>query len=176
MSWSRHRSWEQVLKCRELEEVILFLDGFGDAPANRAGITRLRRDDEGYYHLVDRKHNMIISGGENIYPSEVENLLGAHPAIKDVAVIGRPHPTWGEAVHAVIVLRDGATATERDILGWCNGRIAGYKKPRSASFVADDEMPRTATGKILHRMLRERRWNQVCECWCTFTVRTQPAE
>jgi fatty-acyl-CoA synthase len=116
-----------------------------------------RRDEEGYYHLVDRKHNMIISGGENIYPSEVENLLGSHPVIKDVAVIGRPHPTWGEAVHAVIVLRDGATATEGDILDWCGGKIAGYKRPRSVSFIADDDMPRTATGKILHRVLRDRR-------------------
>ena len=81
----------------------------------------------------------------------------SHPVIKDVAVIGRPHPTWGEAVHAVIVLRDGATATEGDILDWCGGKIAGYKRPRSVSFIADDDMPRTATGKILHRVLRDGR-------------------
>ena len=116
-----------------------------------------RRDAEGYCYLVDRKNNMIISGGENIYPSEVENLLGGHPKVKDVAVIGRPDAKWGETVHAVIVLADGATASEREILDWCAGRIAGFKRPRSASFIADAEMPRTATGKILHRVLRDRR-------------------
>jgi fatty-acyl-CoA synthase len=115
-----------------------------------------RRDAEGYYFLVDRKKNMIISGGENIYPSEVENLLGGHPKVKDVAVIGRPDEKWGEAVHAVIVLRDGAAATEREMLDWCADKIAGYKRPRSASFIRDEDMPRTATGKILHRVLKER--------------------
>ncbi|MFO1061603.1 MAG: AMP-binding protein [Dongiaceae bacterium] len=115
-----------------------------------------RRDAEGYLQLVDRKHNMIISGGENVYPSEVENLLGSHPQVRDVAVIGRPHEKWGEAVHAVIVLQDGATATEAEILAWCAGRIAGFKRPRSVAFIADAEMPRTATGKILHRVLRAR--------------------
>ncbi|HZT47292.1 MAG TPA: AMP-binding protein [Hyphomicrobiaceae bacterium] len=115
-----------------------------------------RRDEQGYYYLVDRKKNMIISGGENVYPSEVENLLGSHPKVKDVAVIGRPHEKWGEAVHAVIVLRDGAAASEREILDWCTEKIAGYKRPRSVTFIADADMPRTATGKILHRVLKER--------------------
>jgi len=76
---------------------------------------------------------MIISGGENIYPSEIENLLGSHPTVKDVAAIARPHALWGEAVHAVIVLRDGATTSEADILAWCDGRIAGFKRPKSVS-------------------------------------------
>ncbi|HZT49826.1 MAG TPA: AMP-binding protein [Hyphomicrobiaceae bacterium] len=116
-----------------------------------------RRDRDGYYHLVDRKKNMIISGGENIYPSEVENLLGSHPKVKDVAVIGRPDAKWGETVHAVLVLREGAAASEQEILDWCVDRIAGYKRPRSVEFIADADMPRTATGKILHRMLKERR-------------------
>jgi fatty-acyl-CoA synthase len=115
-----------------------------------------RRDEEGFYNHVDRKTNMIISGGENVYPSEVENLLGAHPKVKDVAVIGRPDAKWGEAVHAVIVLRDDATATEREILKWCVDRIAAYKRPRSVSFLPETDMPRTATGKILHRVLRDR--------------------
>lgn len=115
-----------------------------------------RRDDQGFYILVDRKKNMIISGGENIYPSEVENLLGGHPEVKDVAVIGKPDAKWGEAVHAVIVLRDGAAATEREILEWCANKIAGYKRPKSVSFIRDEDMPRTATGKILHRILKER--------------------
>jgi acyl-CoA synthetase (AMP-forming)/AMP-acid ligase II len=115
-----------------------------------------RRDADGYYWLVDRKKNMIISGGENIYPSEVENLLGSHPKVKDVAVIGRPDAKWGEAVHAVIVLREGASASEGEILHWCVDKIAGYKRPRSVAFIADADMPRTATGKILHRVLKER--------------------
>lgn len=115
-----------------------------------------RREADGYYYLVDRKKNMIISGGENVYPSEVESLLGAHPRIKDVAVIGLPHDKWGESVHAIVILRDGTTATEAEILDWCRDKIAGYKRPRSVAFVRDDEMPRTATGKILHRVLRER--------------------
>lgn len=114
-----------------------------------------RRDADGYIHLVDRKSNMIISGGENVYPSEVEGVLGAHPKIKDVAVIGVPHDKWGEAVHAVVVLHQGAAANQDELLDWCRGRIAGYKRPQSVRFVADADMPRTATGKILHRLLRD---------------------
>jgi acyl-CoA synthetase (AMP-forming)/AMP-acid ligase II len=113
-----------------------------------------RRDAEGYIHLVDRKSNMIISGGENVFPSEVEAVLGAHPAVKDVAVIGLPDATWGERVHAVVVLHDGAEAGEAELLGWCKDRVAGYKRPRSCSFLGEAEMPRTATGKVLHRALR----------------------
>lgn len=115
-----------------------------------------RRDPEGYYTLVDRKNNMIISGGENVYPSEVENLLGGHPAVRDVAVIGRPDDKWGESVHAVVILRDGMNASEAEILQWCASRIAGYKRPKSVAFIAEAEMPRTATGKILHRVLKQR--------------------
>ncbi len=115
-----------------------------------------RRDNEGYIHLVDRKSNMIITGGENVYPSEVEGVLGAHPKVKDVAVVGVQHDKWGEAVHAVVVLHQGADATEAELLDWCRGRIAGYKRPQSVQFIADTEMPRTATGKILHRTLRDR--------------------
>jgi fatty-acyl-CoA synthase len=115
-----------------------------------------RRDEDGFYYLVDRKSNMIISGGENVYPSEVENLLGSHPHIKEVAVIGVPDPKWGERVHAVVVLHIGASLTETALVDWCRDRIAGYKRPRSITFVRDDDMPRTATGKILHRVLRTR--------------------
>jgi fatty-acyl-CoA synthase len=118
-----------------------------------------RRDADGYIQLVDRKSNMIISGGENIYPSEVESVIGAHPKVKDVAVIGIPHEKWGETVQAVVVLHDPAAdakAVEADILDWCKERMAGYKRPRSILFIADADMPRTATGKILHRTLRER--------------------
>ena len=112
-----------------------------------------RRDEDGFIHLVDRKANMIISGGENIYPSEVENVMGAHPAVKEVAVIGVPHEKWGESVHAVVVLHAGARLSEADLIDWVKPRMAGYKRPRSVSFIADAEMPRTATGKILHRLL-----------------------
>jgi fatty-acyl-CoA synthase len=115
-----------------------------------------RRDEHGYIHLVDRKSNMIISGGENVYPSEVEGVLGANPKVKDVAVIGVPHDKWGEAVHAVVVLHQGAVASEAELVDWCRGRIAGYKRPQAVRFVDDAQMPRTATGKILHRALRDR--------------------
>ncbi|WP_298956975.1 AMP-binding protein [uncultured Methylobacterium sp.] len=114
-----------------------------------------RRDADGYIHLVDRKSNMIISGGENIYPSEVEALIGAHPGVKDVAVVGLPDATWGERVHAVVVPHAGAAPDEADLAAWCRERIAGFKRPRSFSFVHDDEMPRNATGKVLYRVLRE---------------------
>jgi acyl-CoA synthetase (AMP-forming)/AMP-acid ligase II len=115
-----------------------------------------RRDQDGFYYLVDRKINMIISGGENIYPSEVENLLGSHPHVKEVAVIGLPDPKWGERVHAVVVPHAGAAVTEAELVAWCRDRIAGYKRPRSVAFIHDNDMPRTATGKILHRVLKTR--------------------
>jgi acyl-CoA synthetase (AMP-forming)/AMP-acid ligase II len=115
-----------------------------------------RRDEDGYIFLVDRKSNMIISGGENVYPSEVENMLGGNPKIREVAVIGLPDQKWGERVHAVIILAPGTAATEQELLSWCSDKIAGYKRPRSISFIEDHEMPRTATGKIQHRLLRNR--------------------
>lgn len=114
------------------------------------------RDEDGYIHLVDRKSNMIISGGENVYPSEVETMLAGHHKVQDVAVVGAPDAKWGERVHAVIVAQAGQPLTESEILDWCKDRIAGYKRPRSVSIIREDEMPRTATGKILHRVLRER--------------------
>lgn len=115
-----------------------------------------RRDADGFITLVDRKSNMIISGGENVYPSEVEGVLGAHPAVRDVAVIGVPHDKWGEAVQAVVVLHAGAEATEHELLDWCRSRMAGYKRPQGVVFLDETQMPRTATGKILHRVLRDR--------------------
>ncbi|MGE0802730.1 MAG: class I adenylate-forming enzyme family protein [Lautropia sp.] len=115
-----------------------------------------RRDADGYIHLVDRKSNMIISGGENVYPSEVEAVIGAHPKVKDVAVIGVAHAKWGEAVQAVIVLHEGEEASAAEIRDWCRQRMAGYKRPQGVQFISDADMPRTATGKILHRQLRDR--------------------
>jgi len=124
-----------------------------------------RRDEDGYYYLVDRKANMIITGGENVYPSEVENVVGGHPAVKDVAVIGVPDAKWGEAVKAVVILHEGYRAgpeLEAEIIAYCRGKIAGYKIPKSVDFISDAEMPRTGTGKILHRQLRERygKWSE----------------
>jgi len=113
-----------------------------------------RRDAQGFVYLVDRKSNMIISGGENVYPSEVEALLATHEKVRDVAVIGLPDAKWGERVHAVIVARDGSSLNEAEIIEWCRTRIAGYKRPRSIAFIRDADMPRTATGKIQHRLLR----------------------
>ncbi|CCE00837.1 AMP-binding protein [Bradyrhizobium sp. STM 3809] len=115
-----------------------------------------RRDADGYIHLADRKSNMIISGGENIYPSEVEALVGAHPSVKDIAVVGLPDDKWGERVHAVIVPRDGMTVKECELVDWAKERLAGFKRPRSYAFITDSEMPRNATGKILHRELKKR--------------------
>ena len=114
------------------------------------------KDEEGYLFLVDRKANMIISGGENIFPSEVENCVGSHPKVKDVAVIGVPHEKWGESVMAVVVLHEGQTATPEEISQYCKGKIAGFKVPKSVVFIKDEEMPRTGNGKILHRVLREK--------------------
>ncbi len=114
------------------------------------------QDEEGYFVLVDRKANMIITGGENVFPSEVESLLGSHPAVKYVAVIGIPDPKWGEAIKAVVTLHQGKTVAEKELIDHCRGKIAGYKIPKSVDFVKDEEMPMTPTGKILHRILREK--------------------
>ena len=114
-----------------------------------------RRDADGYIWLVDRKSNMIISGGENVYPSEVEGVLGAHAKVRDVAVIGVPHDKWGETVQAVVVLHDGQQADAQELRDWCRERLAGFKCPSAFHFMADQDMPRTATGKILHRVLRQ---------------------
>jgi fatty-acyl-CoA synthase len=113
-----------------------------------------RRDTDGFIHLVERKSNMIITGGENVYPSDVEAAISSHPSVQDVAVIGLPDDKWGERVHAVVVLREGALQDEPSLHEWCKTRVAGYKRPRSFSFMRDEEMPRTSTGKNLHRKLK----------------------
>lgn len=113
-------------------------------------------DEEGYYFLADRKNDMIISGGENIYPREIEEVLIKHPAVSDVAVIGVPHEQWGEEVKAVVQLKEGYTVTEQVLLDFCKDQLAGYKRPRSVDFVND--FPRTATGKILKRLVKEKYW------------------
>jgi acyl-CoA synthetase (AMP-forming)/AMP-acid ligase II len=119
----------------------------------------VKRDEDGYYTLVDRKANMIITGGENVYPSEVEEVVASHEAVQDVAVIGIPDDKWGEAIKAVVVLNAGYEPGEdlaKEILDYCRGKIAGYKRPKTMDFLKDEDMPRTPTGKILHRILREK--------------------
>lgn len=112
------------------------------------------RDPDGFIRLIDRKKNMIISGGENVYPAEVEAVLARHPAVRDVAIIGRPDDRWGERVEAVVVRQPGALATADEIMAWSRAQLAGYKRPRAITFIAADDMPRTATGKIQHNLLR----------------------
>jgi long-chain acyl-CoA synthetase len=111
-------------------------------------------DDEGYLFLTDRIKDMIVSGGENVYPVEVEETLAQHADVADVAVIGVPDPHWGEAVKALIVPRPGMRTAPEDLIAFARERLAGYKLPRSVEFVA--ELPRTPSGKVLKRELRER--------------------
>jgi acyl-CoA synthetase (AMP-forming)/AMP-acid ligase II len=113
-----------------------------------------RRDEEGFFYIVDRKKDMIVTGGENVYSREVEEVIYAHPAVSEAAVIGLPDPVWGENVTAVVVLRDGMTATDAEIIATCRDRLAGYKKPKRVEFI--DELPKNVSGKILKRELRER--------------------
>jgi acyl-CoA synthetase (AMP-forming)/AMP-acid ligase II len=109
-------------------------------------------DDKGYFYIVDRKKDMIISGGFNIYPREVEDVLHMHPAVQDAAVIGVPDKKWGEAVKAFIVKREGITLSEKEIIEHCKKNIASYKKPQKVEFVKD--LPRNPTGKILKKLLK----------------------
>ncbi|MBT6612385.1 MAG: AMP-binding protein, partial [Deltaproteobacteria bacterium] len=114
-------------------------------------------DEDGYYTIVDRKDNMIITGGENVYPSEIEEVVSMHPAVFDVAVIAAPDEKWGEKVVAVVVPKDDAKSslTGVEIQNFCKDKLAGFKRPKEVVLIERDEMPRTATGKILHRILRE---------------------
>jgi long-chain acyl-CoA synthetase len=111
-------------------------------------------DEEGYLFLTDRIKDMIVSGGENVYPIEVEEALAQHPDVLDVAVIGVPDARWVEAVKALVVPRPGSAATPDELIAFARGRLAGYKLPRSIEFV--DELPRTPSGKVLKRELRAR--------------------
>ena len=115
-------------------------------------------DETGHLYLVDRKKDMIITGAENVYSTEVENLLSTHPAVLETAVVGIPHELWGEQVHAIVVRRDGhEAASAAEILEFCRGRIAGYKIPKSLDFV-DGPLPTTGPGKVAKRRLRDPYW------------------
>jgi fatty-acyl-CoA synthase len=115
-----------------------------------------RLDEEGYLYIEDRVKDMIVSGGENIYPHEIEQVLFEHPAVADAAVIGVPDDQWGETVKAVIVLRKDATATEEEIIDFTRGKLGGFKRPRSVDFAS--ELPYNPSGKVLKRALRESYW------------------
>ena len=118
-----------------------------------------RQDEDGFYYLVDRKKNMIITGGENVYPSEVEEVVGNIEGVFECAVIGLPDEKWGERVSAVIIRKEGfddSKLNEQDIIQVCKGKMAGYKCPKQIIFIEENDMPRTGTGKILHRILRKK--------------------
>ena len=110
-------------------------------------------DEEGYLWLVDRKKDLIVSGGENVYPAEVERVLLEHASIADAAVVGVPHPRWGEAPLAFVVPVTGRAIDEADVIAHCRDRLASFKKP--SGVVVVDELPRNAAGKVLKRRLRE---------------------
>jgi acyl-CoA synthetase (AMP-forming)/AMP-acid ligase II len=113
-------------------------------------------DEDGYLYIRDRYKDMIISGGENVYPAEVENVLYAHPDVLEAAVIGVPSDRWGETVKAVVVRRPGTTLDEPGLIAFVRDRLAHYKCPTSVDFA--DELPRNASGKVLKKVLREPFW------------------
>jgi acyl-CoA synthetase (AMP-forming)/AMP-acid ligase II len=113
----------------------------------------LRQDEDGYYYVVDRKKDMLISGGENIYPAEIEEVLYQHPDILEAAVIGVPDPKWGENVKAIVVPKKGRILTADQIIEHCVTHLASYKKPKSVNFV--DALPRSVAGKVLKTILRD---------------------
>jgi long-chain acyl-CoA synthetase len=114
-------------------------------------------DDEGYLFLVDRVKDMIVTGGENVYSAEVESAISKHEAVAQVAVIGIPHEQWGEQVHAIVVLADGASATEDEIRAFAKDHIAGYKVPKSVEF-RDEPLPLSGAMKVLKKDLRAPYW------------------
>lgn len=115
-------------------------------------------DDEGYVFIVDRKKDMIISGGFNIYPTEVEQALYQHPAVYETCVVGVPDATWGESVKAVVVLKPGYQASDRDLIAHCKAQLADFKKPRSVEFVS--ELPKNGNGKLARKVVRDQYWSE----------------
>ncbi len=149
----------------ELGEVLLrapnMMKGYWNRPEDTAAAIKYgwlytgdiaKMDEDGFYYILDRKKDMIISGGENIYPAEIEDSLLSHPKVADVGVIGYAHEKWGEAVKAVVVVAEGEELTEEELIEWCQGKIGRFKIPKKVAFI--DAIPRTPTGKILKRELR----------------------
>jgi len=115
-------------------------------------------DEEGYIYLVDRKADMIITGGENVYPKETENVLYGHPAVQECAVTSAPDKNWGERVQAVVVLKPGATASEKELIEFCKSKLAGYKCPKKIEFW--EQLPKTTVGKILRKDVKAKFWEE----------------
>jgi long-chain acyl-CoA synthetase len=137
------------------------MQGYLNRPAETAEVLRDgwyhtgdlgHADEDGYYYIVDRKTDLILVGGLNVYPREVELVLGGHPAVAEAAVIGIPDPVRGEAPKAFVILRNGQDISTAELLQWCRQRLANYKVPRSIAVVPD--LPRTVTGKILKAEIR----------------------
>ena len=114
-------------------------------------------DEDGFVYIADRKEDMIISGGFNIWPAEIENSLYSHPAVQEACVVGVPHEKWGEAPRAVVVLKEGAGATESELIDWCRAQVGSVKKPSAVDF-SDEPIPKSPVGKILRRLVKERYW------------------
>jgi acyl-CoA synthetase (AMP-forming)/AMP-acid ligase II len=113
-------------------------------------------DQDGFIHITDRKKDLIISGGFNVYPSEIEQVLWSHPAVLDCAVIGVPHADWGEAVKAVVELKPGETVTDAELIALCKEKLGSVKAPKSVDFV--DQLPRSPVGKVLKKAIRDPYW------------------
>ena len=111
-------------------------------------------DERGYIYIVDRRKDKIITGGENVFPREVEEIIYRHPGVHEAAVIGIPDPYWVEKVHAVVSLKKDASLTAEELIAFCKKNLAGYKSPKSIEFV--DALPKNAAGKILKRELRDK--------------------
>jgi acyl-CoA synthetase (AMP-forming)/AMP-acid ligase II len=162
---------DNVLRAGETGEICVRTPGamkgiWGDDAATAArftpdGAVRTRDmgylDDDGFLYIVDRKEDLIISGGYNIWPLEVENALAAHPDVSEAAVVGVPDEKWGEAVSAVVVLRDGSAATEDDLIAWARERVGPVKKPRRVMITAGP-LPKSAVGKLSRRHVRDQYW------------------
>ena len=160
----------RALAAGEVGEIVVggsrVMHGYWNKPKATADALRAGRyhtgdmgylDDHQRLFIVDRKKDMIISGGENVYSVEIENIISTHPAVLEVAVVGVPDEQWGEAVKAIVVLREGAAASEEEVIGFCRGRIAGYKIPKSVDF-SKEALPKTGPGKIAKRRLRDPYW------------------
>ena len=115
------------------------------------------QDANGYFYILDRLKDMIVTGGENVYSGEVEAVIYTHPAVREVAVFGIPDPKWGELVMADVVLKPGKTLSADELIAYCRRSLANYKIPRRVEF-SDTELPKSGSGKILKKVLRERFW------------------
>jgi long-chain acyl-CoA synthetase len=157
-------SWNTIGGIDEIGEIAIrghnIMRGYYNRPEATAEVLRDgwfrsgdlgRRDKDGFYYIVDRAKDMIIRGGFNVYPREIEEVLLTHPAVSLAAVIGVPDPRHGEEIKAFVIRADGATTTEAELVAWGREQMAGYKYPRVVAFV--DSLPMTATGKVLKRAL-----------------------